>query len=1097
MGKARCFVYGLVFLCGLILIPVILLPPWLASKGIEINAISGVSIGKKIVIGELGITINRNVLTIHQLTLEHFVDKESAISDSSWRLVSPKMSVRLTPIVHHSLKRQGLILSPLELEDVVFNLIDLSPPYVFSAQVGSASMTLASEYHKPKRQQISDVNLVLTTSPFVTLTGVVNHAELNLLFPLDIQGYYFPVNFNLGHFSLSWQPFKTPLAVHLATVNPHWPTLAPDFVQQGKDISLTTDLNRPSTSTRISADVIDLDQPSKLPVFLNQPGDDYDGLHLGQTIASLAQLPFRRLKVSRFTYGQLIIDSRLVLETPRFRMNKPDKPAKLRLKGKALGPDPYLMDVLVKHTKQQDAHFNGTMTGPKGNSLSCEGDINFLSPLPKHLLCNARLRNSADITDRLGLAGMPSAQLKQPLAIEAIQTQLLLRPGSAHLQSNQQANQTNTPKAERKTIHHFRRVESAKYQITLKIPTHIPITLRQLALSHPILASMQSARHNGQAPNDRLDTLIISNDGELQLTASYQTEHFSLSLNGTGEKITLTNETHGSNLELTDTTFSCDFPLLTTDVESRQCQAQSQLHAQINSLSATPQIQLSDIQAKSRLNSLWRPFMARLEMIDTSINIASVLYHRQDLNLQASNVQIGNKRLQLRQHFNNEINPKKGNSDLIVTASQEDPLKIHAAFEAQQLITQAASEKITRNSPVQKYQGLINAELSKIALTLGSQSQATIFQAAYLAAMRVNLNEQRLPSVHAKGQIKTTDNQLAIDGQLTNAKETPLLIFTVKHRQDRPQTDITLHRNLMRFTSDNSLKKHYLPGLPIRYDLTGGEISLDASLRYNSNGWNGTIGLFTHELSGYAHDIHFADLNISVTSAISPEGIRSLHPISLHASYLHAGILLENLYAVLEFDSAKPFYRLLRANAYMLNGSVSTHEVVSNSLLTIPTASLVVHGLSLDALATAIDAKDIMMTGTLDGTLPLSFENGLPVIEQGRLHSRYPGGVLKYRKGSTIDQNIEAASDDSLLVVSKILKNYNYSSLSVHLDYSKKGLLNADASFKGHNPDVLAGRNVNLNISIQEDIPALLKTLSMINASKLESLFLKQMGVDK
>ncbi|WP_340643642.1 intermembrane phospholipid transport protein YdbH family protein [Photobacterium ganghwense] len=95
-----------------------------------------------------------------------------------------------------------------------------------------------------------------------------------------------------------------------------------------------------------------------------------------------------------------------------------------------------------------------------------------------------------------------------------------------------------------------------------------------------------------------------------------------------------------------------------------------------------------------------------------------------------------------------------------------------------------------------------------------------------------------------------------------------------------------------------------------------------------------------------------------------------------------------------------------------------------------------------------------------------------------------------------MDRNVENAGENSLLVVSKILKNYNYHNLTILLDYSKEGNLDVSAMFKGHNPDVLSGQPVNLNLNIQENIPALLKTLSVINSSKLESLFLKQIGVD-
>ncbi|MFZ6044201.1 intermembrane phospholipid transport protein YdbH family protein, partial [Vibrio natriegens] len=92
-----------------------------------------------------------------------------------------------------------------------------------------------------------------------------------------------------------------------------------------------------------------------------------------------------------------------------------------------------------------------------------------------------------------------------------------------------------------------------------------------------------------------------------------------------------------------------------------------------------------------------------------------------------------------------------------------------------------------------------------------------------------------------------------------------------------------------------------------------------------------------------------------------------------------------------ELDTEKSFYRLDRANANTLGGSVSTHQITSNSLKTIPAIPILIHGIRLNQLIDAVDGKDIVMTGILDGTLPLSFSDGKPIIEHGKLHARYPG----------------------------------------------------------------------------------------------------------
>lgn len=285
--------------------------------------------------------------------------------------------------------------------------------------------------------------------------------------------------------------------------------------------------------------------------------------------------------------------------------------------------------------------------------------------------------------------------------------------------------------------------------------------------------------------------------------------------------------------------------------------------------------------------------------------------------------------------------------------------------------------------------------------------------------------------------------------------------------------------------------------MPIDYDLNNGAISFDANLRLNKDELSGEFGVFAENLSGNIHGFHFADLNVSLTAAVTPKGIKSKYPVSFDIGLLYAGVLLENVFALMEFDTEESHYALHRASAYTLGGSISTHAVTSNELTNIAEIPILVHRLDLAKLIQALDAKDVELTGLLDGKFPVSIKDGMPIIQSGKLHSRYPGGVLRYKEGSAIDQNVEAAGEDSVLVLSRILKNYKYDSLAIDIDYSKEGQLKASSRFKGYNPDFQKGRPVNVNLNIQENIPALIKTLNVINTAKLESLFLKQLGLNE
>lgn len=221
----------------------------------------------------------------------------------------------------------------------------------------------------------------------------------------------------MGIFSLSWQQDKTPLAVHIDKLTPQWQIDLEDFEQHGNDIALTVDLNEPTKSMRLLAEQLRFAQPTELPEFLEKPDETHEGLHLGHAIANLAQLPLKHLKVSHFTYGNLIMDAKLVLDTPRVREHRPDKQAKLHLKGKALGPsDPYNIDVLIKHRTLEEADFKGSVVGPKGNKVDCKADINFISHCLNYFTVKQSSNGLKILPIDLSFTISPARNLPNPLS---------------------------------------------------------------------------------------------------------------------------------------------------------------------------------------------------------------------------------------------------------------------------------------------------------------------------------------------------------------------------------------------------------------------------------------------------------------------------------------------------------------------------------------------------------------------------------------------------------------------------------------------------------------------------------------------------------
>lgn len=136
----------------------------------------------------------------------------------------------------------------------------------------------------------------------------------------------------------------------------------------------------------------------------------------------------------------------------------------------------------------------------------------------------------------------------------------------------------------------------------------------------------------------------------------------------------------------------------------------------------------------------------------------------------------------------------------------------------------------------------------------------------------------------------------------------------------------------------------------------------------------------------------------------------------------------------------------------------------------------VVEGIELARLFEVYPAEGLSGRGTLDGRFPVSLVNGKLLIEEGRLQARQPGGVLRYQAQQLRDM---AASNPNLEQLAAALDDFRYRVLASDVAYDEQGVLVLGLRLEGSNPAFQQGRQVNLNIQLEEDIPALLTSLQL------------------
>lgn len=322
-------------------------------------------------------------------------------------------------------------------------------------------------------------------------------------------------------------------------------------------------------------------------------------------------------------------------------------------------------------------------------------------------------------------------------------------------------------------------------------------------------------------------------------------------------------------------------------------------------------------------------------------------------------------------------------------------------------------------------------------------------------------------------------------------------VITAKIEQPLQGKRGTLHGTVGPFTFNNAdgrLSK-LMMRLPPSTDVIDGIFSMTVDVAW-SGGFGNTNGGMTvtsaaakvvaEKLSGYYSDYRVKGLSTTMALRLNDlDSVSMIEPASLRIASIHKGLEVSNLTALYRvrwrFDETLPVIDVKDFQCDVLGGTITNPGLMVEPNKPPVSTTFSLHNLDLEKILSVGQHRGLHGTGTLNGKVPVTFTSSGVIVNDGFVEAQPPGGVLRYSSASASSRGT-SESDRQLQLVEQALNNFHYTLLRVGVRYEETGMLDLSARIEGKNPDLKSTPPIHFNLTLQEHIPTLLKSLRLVES---------------
>lgn len=415
-----------------------------------------------------------------------------------------------------------------------------------------------------------------------------------------------------------------------------------------------------------------------------------------------------------------------------------------------------------------------------------------------------------------------------------------------------------------------------------------------------------------------------------------------------------------------------------------------------------------------------------------------------------------------------------------VTLNSQLALPVQMASDAQTLLQLDSRHDIAARLRLPGQNSLPSSDLDLLAsLTFHDGSiRLQLKPSTRLVLQRPDMPE--LPPIGLSANLQLLPHAMQVKGPINlRTEEPPLQLDTELTLDAHLNGQADLHLHPVQLAALWPTLHPWLPQQTVRPDIHQGQLQARGTLSLSQGSWQLKLQPELTQVSLSLDNTHIHNLNLDGRVELKPDGQLSARG-NFSIDHTDTGLRIygpDLTYALTGYGNSRYWLQLTPFSLSALDGIVAVPALGFDPLKPELDTRLAVSAFDLSRILELYPQEGLYGSGVLGGELPVRISGSDVSIHNGHLLSGAEGGVIRYQPSPEVV--LMGQQNPGIQLALGALTDLRFELLDLKLDYQPNGEANMRARLKGHNPGWQQGRPVDLNLNIEENLLALLRTLQL------------------